>query len=99
MLKRLAYFILKFRLPLIILIGLITVFMGYHASKIEITYHFAKLLPDNDQTSIDYEFFKKKFGQDGTVLVIGIQKDKLNDLKTYQAWAKLGDDIKQLDGI
>ncbi|MCE3226506.1 MAG: hypothetical protein K0S32_1057 [Bacteroidetes bacterium] len=99
MLKKLAYFILKYRLALIIAIGLITVFMGYYASKIEITYNFAKLLPDDDQTSVDYEFFKKKFGQDGTVLVIGMPKDKLNELKTYKAWEKLGEDIKALDGI
>ncbi len=99
MLKRLAYFILKFRIALIILIIAITVFMAFFASKIEITYSFARLLPDNDSTSIDYDFFKKKFGQDGTILVIGINKDKLNNLKNYQAWAALGDDIKNLSGI
>ena len=99
MLKRLAYFVLKFRIALIILIIAITAFMGFFASKIEITYNFARLLPDNDSTSIDYDFFKKKFGQDGTILVIGINKDKLNDLKNYQAWATLGDDIKNLAGI
>ena len=75
MLKRLAYFILKHRFPLIIVIGLLTVFMGYYASKIEISYNFAKLLPDDDTTSIDYDFFKKKFGQDGTILVIGIEAE------------------------
>ncbi len=99
MLKRIAYFILKFRLSLIITITAITVFMAFFASKIEITYSFARLLPDNDSTSIDYDFFKKKFGQDGTVLVIGINKDKLNDLKNYKAWATLGNDIKNLAGI
>jgi len=99
MLKRLAYFILKHRFPLIIVIGLLTVFMGYFASKIEISYNFAKLLPDDDTTSIDYDFFKKKFGQDGTILVIGIESGKLSSLKNYNAWAKLGDDIKKLNGI
>ncbi|MGZ3901912.1 MAG: efflux RND transporter permease subunit, partial [Bacteroidia bacterium] len=99
MIKKLAYFILRYRLLLIITIGLLTVFMGYFASKIEITYNFARLLPDTDSTSIDYDFFKKKFGQDGTVLVIGIQKDKLNSLDNFKAWEKLGDDIKGLVGI
>ncbi|MCW3077767.1 MAG: hypothetical protein JWO32_2376 [Bacteroidetes bacterium] len=99
MVKKLAYFILRYRLYLIIAIGLLTAFMGFYASKIEITYNFARLLPDTDSTSLDYDLFKEKFGQDGTVLVIGIQKDKLNTLKTYQAWAKLGNDIKVLEGI
>ena len=99
MLKRIAHFILKFRLALIITVIAITAFMAFFASKIEITYSFARLLPDNDSTSIDYDFFKKKFGQDGTILVIGIDKDKLNDLHNYKAWVKLGDDIKNLAGI
>ncbi|MBA3664286.1 MAG: MMPL family transporter [Bacteroidetes bacterium] len=99
MIKRLAYFILKYRLILIIAVGLLTAFMAFFASKIEITYTFARLLPDTDSTSLDYDFFKKKFGQDGTILVIGVQKDKLNTLDNYKAWAKLGDDIKSLGGI
>lgn len=99
MLKRLAYFILKHRLSLIVAIGLLTVCMGYFASKIELSYHFAKLLPDDDSTSINYDFFKKKFGQDGTILVIGIESGKLSSLKNYKAWSKLGDDIKKLKGI
>ncbi|MBK9283532.1 MAG: MMPL family transporter [Sphingobacteriaceae bacterium] len=99
MLKRIAYFILKQRLPLIITIGLITIFMGYFATKIEQDYHFAKLLPDDDTTSIEYEFFKKKFGLDGTILVVGVESEKLKSLSNYNAWAKLGNDIKALNGI
>lgn len=99
MVKRLAFYILKHRLSLIIAVGIITAVMGFFASKIEITYNFARLLPDTDSTSIDYDFFKQKFGQDGTVLVIGVEKDKLNTLKNYTEWAKLGNNIKDLGGI
>lgn len=99
MLKKLADFILKFRLVLILTIALITAVMGFFASRIEIMYHFAKLLPDNDSTSIHYESFKKRFGQDGTILVVGIKKDALHTLENYRAWAALGDSIKGLAGI
>lgn len=99
MLKKLADFILRRRLMLIVLIGIITAVMGYFASKVEITYHFAKLLPDDDSTSMDYDNFKKRFGQDGTILVVGIKKDALHTLANYQAWANLGDSIKNLVGI
>jgi len=99
MLKQIAHFILKYRLTLIVIIIVITAFMGFFAKKIEITYNFARLLPDSDSVSVDYDFFKKTFGQDGTILVIGIDKDKLSDLKNYQAWANLGNDIKNLAGI
>lgn len=99
MLKKLADFILRYRLAIILSVAFTTAVMGFFASKVEITYHFAKLLPDNDSTSIDYDNFKKHFGQDGTILVVGIKKDALNTLSNYQAWASLGDSIKNLAGI
>jgi len=97
--KRLSKFILSFRLPILIIIMGLTLFMGFFACKVEIAYNFAKLLPDSDSASIDYDYFKSKFGQDGNVLVIGIDKNKISALKNYQAWDHLGKRIKNINGI
>lgn len=97
--KRLAKFILNYRLPILILILGLTLFMGFFACKVEIAYNFAKLLPDSDSASVDYDYFKSKFGQDGNVLVIGVEKKRISNLKNYQEWAKLGDRIKNINGI
>ncbi len=97
--KYFAKLILKYRLPILLTIVGLTVIMGFFAAKVEITYNFARLLPDSDSASIDYDYFKSKFGQDGNILVIGIEKDKLKKLATYQEWAKLGDNIKKVNGI
>lgn len=99
MLKKLAYFILKYRLTLLFLLLGITAVMGFFATKVQITFNNPRLLPSTDTASIDYDFFKEKFGQDGTILVIGIKKDELNTLTNFQAWAKVGDDLKNLAGI
>ncbi|MBP7808696.1 MAG: MMPL family transporter [Bacteroidia bacterium] len=99
MLKKLAYFILKYRLSLLFTLVAVTVVMGYFGSKVQITFNNPRLLPSTDTASIDYDFFKEKFGQDGTILVIGIKKDELNTLNNFQAWAKAGDDLKNLAGI
>ena len=56
--KLFAKFILKYRLPILLVIFGLTLFMAFFASKVEITYNFAKLLPDSDSASIDYDFFK-----------------------------------------
>ncbi|MGE0568949.1 MAG: RND family transporter [Bacteroidia bacterium] len=77
----------------------LTAFMGFFATKVEISYQFAKLLPEDDQASKDYRYFKEKFGQDGTILLIGIEKDKLHELKNYKEWARLTNQIKGLPGI
>lgn len=99
MLKKLAYFILKYRLSLLFTMIAITCVMGFFGTKVEIAYNNPRLLPNTDSASIDYDFFKSKFGQDGTILVVGIKKDELNTLANYNAWAKVGDDVKNLAGI
>lgn len=99
MLKKLAYFILKYRLTLLFTLLGITVVMGFFASKVQITFNNPRLLPSTDTASIDYDFFKEKFGQDGTILVVAIKKDELNTLANFQAWDKAGDDVKNLAGI
>ncbi len=99
MLNKLASFILKFRLALLISVGVIVIGMGFFASKVEITYSFPRLLPDTDTANIDYEFFKSKFGQDGTILALGINKGDISNLANFKAWSALGDSIKGLAGI
>ena len=43
-----ADFVIEYRLGLIVLIALITVFMGYHASRVEMSYDFARTVPLDD---------------------------------------------------
>ena len=44
---------------------IITAFMGYQTSQVELSYDFAQILPDTDSTFIEYQNFKKHFGEDG----------------------------------
>ena len=94
-----AGFTLKFRFSILVILVGITAYMGYRAREVEITYNFAKLLPDNDSASIDYEFFKNKFGLDGNVLVIGVDKKGIEQLENFNAWYDLGESIKKVQGI
>ncbi|HWY35191.1 MAG TPA: MMPL family transporter, partial [Nitrosopumilaceae archaeon] len=94
-----AHFTLRYRVVILFFIVGVTVFMGYNAREVEITYNFAKLLPDNDSASIDYEFFKNKFGQDGNVLVVGIKQKGVEKLGNFNAWYELGEEIKKIQGI
>ncbi len=95
----LARVILRYRVFMMLVVVTITAFMGYKAKDVEITYQFAKLLPDSDSASIDYDYFKSKFGQDGSVLVIGSDITPLKKLENFNAWCDLGDRIKKTTGI
>jgi len=95
----LARFILRYRVFMLLVVGAITAFFAYKAKDIEITYQFAKLLPDSDSASIDYEYYKSKFGQDGAALLIGSDITPLRKLEAFNAWCDLGDKLKNIEGI
>src|ERR1700758_1947902 len=97
--KFFARVILRYRIFFLLFVAAVTAFMGYKAKDVEITYLFAKLLPDTDTASIDYDFFKKKFGQDGTVLVMGTDITPLKKLDNFNKWCDLGDRLKNTWGI
>lgn len=80
-------------------LGLITLFLGYYSRKAEITYEFPKLLPSNDSTVTGFEQFKQRFGQDGTVMVIGISDTTIWQLNKFNAWFDLTSDLRKVKGV
>jgi predicted RND superfamily exporter protein len=94
-----ARIILKNRIAFLIGIGLITVVMGFLATAVKVRYDFAALLPSTDSTLINYKAFKEQFGEDGDVLLIGIEQKDLFQKDMYGAWYDLGEEIRQMDGI
>ena len=50
--KYLVRHILRNRLINIIVIALITVFMGWQATRVKMSYEMARMLPESDSTSI-----------------------------------------------
>ena len=97
--QSLGRFILRFRLPLLLLLAVLTAFMAYHASKVELSYDFSRAIPINNPKYKTYQEFRKKFGEDGNLLVIGIQTDKLFEAKTFNAYALLQRNLKKVTGV
>lgn len=94
-----ARFILRNRLSIILVFGAITAVLGYFGSRAEISYEAPKLLPDHDTTALEYKEFKKRFGQDGSVMVIGIPDSNLYTLKIFNEWYDLGNRLKDVYGV
>lgn len=91
--------ILKYRLFYIALIFIITAFMGYNAKDVELSFAGSKILPLSDPEYIAYNKFKKKFGEDGTMMVLGLQTENIFQKDLYNSWSNLGDSIRKIDGI
>src|SRR5262249_22572771 len=97
--QSLGKFILRYRFPLLALLAAITGFMGFHASKVQLSYDFARAIPINNPKYKAYQEFRKKFGEDGNLLVIGIQSDKLFEEKLFNDYAKLQHDLEKVKGV
>ena len=97
--RKLGQFILKYRFPLLFLLIAATAVMGYWASKVELSYEFSRAIPANHPANITYQEFRKKFGEDGNLLVIGIQTKELFTEKFFNDYTSLHRQIKQVAGV
>ncbi|MDB5243012.1 MAG: patched family protein [Spirosoma sp.] len=92
-------FILANRVFILVVVFLSTLFMGYQASQVKLSYELAKILPVTDPEFQRYESFKAHFGQDGNVMVLGIESDSMYQLAFFKDWYALSQTIKRIDGI
>jgi predicted RND superfamily exporter protein len=97
--NKVAEAIIKYRLPLIILIGIVTVFMGYHATKIVMSYDFARTVPPEDPDLIYFNKFKEQFGEDGNIIAVGMKDSSVYQLENFNALRELTTDIKKINGV
>jgi predicted RND superfamily exporter protein len=95
----LARNILRNRLVYLSILIALTAIFGFFATKIELSYDFVRILPGDNKAEIVYNDFKKVFGEDGAVMVIGYKSDNIFSLKTFNDWSVLSDSIKNIKGI
>ncbi len=94
--QKVANTILRFRLVMLSILAIITLFFAYNATKVTLQYEFASLLPSNDPTFQTYEKFKKDFGQDGMMIVIATNDNEFYQKDKFNAWYNMGIELKNL---
>jgi len=92
-------FILKHRTLLVVILALCTVFMTFKGQDVRLSYDNSSLLPDKDSTLIEYREFRKLFGEDGNVIVIGTINPDIFKLDQFNAWADLANTVRKIDGV
>ena len=97
--KLLGETVLKYRFLLLALLLLITTFMAWHASKVKLSYEFSRAIPTDNPKYLAYQEFRKKFGEDGNLMVVGIQTNKIFDAAIFNDYRKLHRDIKGVKGV
>ena len=91
--------ILRNRLTNLIVILVLTIFMGWQATNVKMSYEMARMLPESDSTSIAYEEFKDLFGQDGSVMFVGLKDERIYNIDEFNDWYDLSWKIREIDGV
>ena len=84
---------------MLILLLLVTCVMGFYASKVKLSYEFSKAIPTDNPKYKDYIAFKQKFGDDGNLLVAGIQTDNFFTLSFFNAYTNLHQQLKKIEHV
>jgi len=97
--KNIANLIIDHRIKWLSGVSLITLFMVYQITRLELSYDLPKILPQSDSSFKLYEEFKARYGEDGNVMVIAFKSDSAYNLNFFNAWFDLSQKIKEIDGI
>jgi len=73
--------------------------MGYNGRNLQLSYDFMRIVPDTDEDMIFFKEFKQTFGEDGNLLVIGLQDSNLYHVQNFRAFQLLTESIGNLEGI
>jgi hypothetical protein len=90
---------LRNRPGIIAVIAILTILMGWQGLSVQLSYNNQNILPQTDSSVIVYRAFKEKFGEDGSVLVIGVTNKNMFQLEEINAWNNLTNDINSIDGV
>jgi uncharacterized protein len=97
--QQLGKLVIKHRLVLLLLLMAASGVMGYYATKVKLSYEFSKAIPEDNPKYKEYVEFRQKFGDDGNLLVIGVQTDKLFTLPFFKGYMALQQKLKTLPNV
>jgi len=96
---RLGQKIVKYKVTSLVLLTMATIIMGYFAAQVKLSYEFTKAIPEDNPKFVIYKQFVKKFGVDGTTMVVGFQSDSLYTPSFFNAFVALHQSIKSIPGV
>lgn len=96
---RIAAFIIKFRIFLLIVLLGITGVMGYFAAQVKLSYEFTSAVPTDNPKYIEYQKFRKQFGEDGNLMVVGVKTADFFKKDFFNEYAALVKDISAVKAV
>lgn len=96
---RIAAFIIKFRIALLLLLLGVTGVMAYFAARVELSYEFTNAIPTDNPKYVAYQQFRKQFGEDGNMMVIGVQTDRFFEQDFFAGYTQLVQKLEKVKAV
>ena len=93
---KVAGIILRNRYLVLIGIAIITVLLASQMQYMKFSYTEANLLPEDHQANIEYNQFLKIFGEEGNLVLLGVNDSTIFTPKKFNAWNNL---VKKFDSL
>ena len=81
--------ILKGRVPILIILGIITYLLASQIQYIRLSYTEANLLPKDHEANIEYDHFLKIFGEEGNIIALAVKDSTIFDVDKFNNWNTL----------
>ncbi|WP_298929439.1 MMPL family transporter [uncultured Allomuricauda sp.] len=93
---KVARIILRNRILILLGVAAFTVFLGMQWKNMQFSNTEANILPDDHPATVQYNAFKKIFGEEGNAIVLAIRDSSLFTPSKFNRWNKLS---KQLEAF
>ena len=88
-----ARMILKNRIIILLVLSLITVALASQFKHMRFTYTEANLLPEDHEVNKEYFEFLGQFGEEGNLIILGIQDESFFTPDIFNAWNNLSKEL------
>lgn len=97
--QQLAKFVLKNKLVLSLVIIAGTIFMGWQAAQVKLSYEFSRAIPTDNPKYQSFQNFKQQFGEDGNLLVIGFTSNQFFTPTFFTSYTQLCKELKSVKAV
>ena len=94
-----ARLILRNRFLIILTLLVATILLARQWENMRFTYTEANLLPDKHPVNLDYATFLDTFGEEGTLIVLGVRDTALFEPSRFNAWHRLGVSFREFPEV
>lgn len=79
-------FILKQRVFILLILALVTFFLGSKIQNIKFSHSEANLLPKDHEENIKYDHFLEIFGEEGNMIILALEDPRLFEVDNFNKW-------------